>query len=534
MNIVEEFNIKYESLRSDQKPIFDFMQKDKRLNICSPTGFGKGYIMITDLLHRIIYSEDTKYVIATHRLMLNTQHMDDIIKSLKSVLDDVILIFLGSKDYTANATVEKIIKSKGIHEKALIKNISNKRKLNNKISKYINRGKKIIIITTYHSMDKLSDVTIDRFYCDEAHLLATSLNSESDRSFRSNFNRLTYKAIYYFTATPKDCVEYTEDGDFSLNDEFLMNNEKIFGRRIGINLKDAIDRAYITKPLIHIAIPQNYDGTDVENLTNMTHFIIDCYENNCELIHENSISPTDIESKILVRCKNVDQMWELNDMLLDTVDDDIQIFAGASRKGNGSECYEVDGLEYDKDIHLVKLQNLTDTEKAIVLHVDTLSEGVNVAGFTGVMFLSDIPPTVMKLLQNVGRGLRLNKTDRDNIRNKTISSSNYSVWVKPFTYIILPIYSQEAHESQSQIEKTITGLRDLGVESNYIISFGTDIAKGTKELPVPGEDEHDYPDPRRKIIINIEHKIETENLLKQEMKYDSMEKYDKIDLILSE
>jgi len=177
---------------------------------------------------------------------------------------------------------------------------------------------------------------------------------------------------------------------------------------------------------------------------------------------------------------------------------------------------------------------MPDIEKAIVLHVDTLSEGVNVEGFTGVMFLSDIPPTVMKLLQNVGRALRLNKKDRKYIRDKFISPSNYSLWVKPFSYIILPIYSQESEESQNHISKAIKGLRDLGVDSNYLISFGSDMAKGTKELPVPGEDEKDYPDPRRKIIQNIEHQIETLEAIEAEAEYISMEEYEKIDFILSD
>lgn len=527
LNPVEEFKKKYASLRNDQKPIFDEMQEDNRLNICSPTGFGKGYIMISDLLKNVVYSDYKKYVIATHRLMLNTQHMDDIIKELESVLKDVIFIFLGSKEYAPNDEVKKVIKRQGyINHKEIIKNTLSKFQLNNLVTKY-SKDKKIIIITTYHSMDKLSDVTIDRFYCDEAHLLATSLNSESDRSFRNNFNKLTYKSIYYFTATPKDCVDYVED------DEFLMNNERIFGRRIGITLKQAIDGAYITKPLIHIAIPENFEEErkDSENLLNITNFIMDCYENNLELVKENSIMPDEIESKLLVRCKNVDQMWALNDMLLDRVDDDITVFAGASRKGNGSECYEQDGVVISKDEHLERLQALPDTQKSIVLHVDTLSEGVNVEGFTGVMFLSDVSPTVMKLLQNVGRGLRLTKSDRSKIRKNLINANNYSPWIKPFSYIILPIYSQESHECQQRVAKSIVDLRDKGIDSNYTISFGSDIAKGILPEPVPYANEEPYPDPRRRMIENIEHQIETYESILREESYVSMEEYEKIDYL---
>jgi len=524
MNPVEEFNKKYTSLRKDQKPIFEQMQSNDRLNICSPTGFGKGYIMITDLLKRIIYSDDRKIAIATHRLTLNTQHMNDIIKELESVLKNIILVFVGSKDYIPNPAVEKIIRGQGLHVEELVKISLEKSYINDLITKY-HLDKKIIIVTTYNSMDKLSDITIDRFYCDEAHLLATSLNSESDKSFRKNFKKLTYKSIFYFTATPKDCVSDV-DGD-----EFLMNNEKIFGERIGINLKQAIDGAYITKPLIHIATPEGFEGIDSENLDNLSKFILECFENNEELIKENSISPDDIEAKILVRCKNVDQMWALNDKMLDKTDDDITIFAGASRKGNGSECYEIDGIGISKDKHLDALQALPDTQKSIVLHVDTLSEGVNVEGFTGVMFLSDVSPTIMKLLQNIGRALRLNKKDRKNIRDKVISSKNYSTWVKPFSYVILPIYSQESYESQHRVAQLIKELRDYGIESNFKINFGSDIAKGIQPEPVPYADEKPFPDPRKRIIQNIQHHIETIESTEREEEYVSMEIYEKIDYL---
>ena len=41
----------------------------------------------------------------------------------------------------------------------------------------------------------------------------------------------------------------------------------------------------------------------------------------------------------------------------------------------------------DRGDYLEALQNFDENEGAIVLHYDTMSEGINVAGFTGVEFL---------------------------------------------------------------------------------------------------------------------------------------------------
>ena len=43
-----------QSLNSDQKNLFVEMQNENKLQICIPTGAGKGYLMIVDLLNQIV------------------------------------------------------------------------------------------------------------------------------------------------------------------------------------------------------------------------------------------------------------------------------------------------------------------------------------------------------------------------------------------------------------------------------------------------------------------------------------------------
>ena len=490
------------TLNEDQKEWFENINSNSKMNLCSPTGAGKGYLMIVDILCKILISEDNVIAIASHRLLLNTQHIEDIIDKLKPYLDKIKIIFVASKEFTVSEDmIELIENSNALSVKRLISNSSTKKDLTKKVNKNKRNKKKTIIISTYHSLMNLSNINIDTIYFDEAHTLASAYEKEDSKSFKDNFFSLTFEKSYFFSATPKDLhLKMSQE-----TDTFLMNNTNIFGKRYGITLSDAIYKGYITKPIIHIATPEKWnEQSDVGNLDNMIKFIIDTYQHHNKLIKENSYAPSGIEGKILIRAKNVTQMWKIYDKLIEKDFKDISIFAGASHKNGGKASYEIDGeRQKSKEVHLEKLQKLKYNEKAIVLHVDTLSEGINVDGFTAIMFLSDEPTTLMKLLQNIGRALRLHKQDRDKIRNNEISTENYDDWIKPYSYIILPVYSVESDESMEIISSILEELIHLGVDSNYYVSIGTNIS-GTGN---PTSLQEDYNDFKVDMIEKIDHFI---------------------------
>lgn len=83
----------------DQLDCIREMYKTNRLTICLPTGGGKGHLMITDLLNRIVNTEESIFAIATHRLMLNTQHMTDILTDFLPLTGKIGYIFVGSIPY---------------------------------------------------------------------------------------------------------------------------------------------------------------------------------------------------------------------------------------------------------------------------------------------------------------------------------------------------------------------------------------------------------------------------------------------------
>jgi hypothetical protein len=136
-------------LNKDQRPIFDKMQNSTLLNVCSPTGFGKGYIMMIDLYKRVLKSDEKIFAIATHRLLLNTQHMNDIIQRFKDELSNLIFVFVGSQKYKMSNDSKSILRKNRITETELIKNVTNNEKLKLLLEKY--NDKKIINYNYYSS-----------------------------------------------------------------------------------------------------------------------------------------------------------------------------------------------------------------------------------------------------------------------------------------------------------------------------------------------------------------------------------------------
>ncbi len=493
------------NLNIDQKSIYDEMQRSNKLTICVSTGFGKGYLMICDLINQITNTDNNCFTIATHRLSLNTQHTNDIFDSLSDFLGDIGYIFVGSIKYDTskfknNKEYNTAILKRKMSYNDIISTTTSIKEINELVAKYKSEGKKIVIITTYHSLDKLKSIDINTLYCDESHILASE---DMKAMFKKNFEKIKYNKSFFFTATPKDASDEETDA-------FLMNNKNIFGERIGLTFRECVDKAYIVRPIVHIAHPLDYkDGNNFNSIDNKVRFIKDCFIAHKKHIEESSVDSTKIAPKILVKCESVDIMWDLHEKLVGAIDDVI-ICAGASRNEKSIKNHFIDnnGIS-DRGEYLEKIQDLSDNQMAIVLHYDILSEGVNVPGFTGTMFLSKKLPTTPKILQNTGRSTRLHKIDRDNILKGNISVKDYSKWIKSFCSVIIPYWDAESEFSKNELAKKIKELRDnFGYDPTIRISIGDDMADGNKKDEMDSLNAKNIVNKKSDLIKEIEHEIE--------------------------
>ena len=496
---------KIKSLNFDQKNLFDQMQVNSKLQICIPTGAGKGYLMIVDLLNRLFTSKGRIYAISSHRLMLNTQHLNDIFDVLSPSLGKIGFIFVGSSKYDTskfqdNPKMNAGLMKLGLSYNEIVCSTTSKKEVEETTQRHINAGRSIVVLTTYHSLHTLRELEIDTIYCDEAHTLAST---EDGARFKENFESIKYQNCFFLTATPKDCIEDTE--------AFLMNNEEVFGKRIGLTFKECVQKAYIVKPVIHIAMPDNFDPeVEFKSVQNMAKFVIDTYEAHSKFIKEHSVDPDKIAPKILVKCPSVDDMWNIHKELLGNIAG-VKICAGASRNpmvGGYNHYIDSEGIG-DRSVYLERIQNFSDNEKAIVLHFDTMSEGINVAGFSGVEFMGGKLPTIPKTLQNTGRSTRLHKLDRNRVVSGEIDTSDYSKWIKPYCAVIIPFWDKESEFTTRELARQIKSLRDnFGYDPTYYVSIGDDMGKGKKEEEMDILNHKNERNRKAEIIEEIRNEIE--------------------------
>lgn len=516
---------KLSTLNVDQRQLFDEMQRNIKLTLSVPTGFGKGYLMMVDLLNQIISTKNDIFAISSHRLMLNNQHLNDIFKVLSPLLGDIGFIFVGSVKYDSAKFLDNVEYNKALLKKKtsyieIISSTTSMSEVDAEVERHINAGRKVVLLTTYHSMHALKHLDISTIYNDEAHTLASE---EEETKFKDNFSTIRTKRCLFLTATPKDC--YDEE-----TSAFLMNNKDIFGERVGLTFRQAVDSGYVVRPVIHIATPSNYAiDVDFNSTKNRIIFVQECFLAHKTFIETHSIDASKIAPKILVKCSSVDDMWALHKDLVGKIDN-VKICAGASRNDNSNSNHFIDNVEIrNRNEYLQSIQGFEDTQMAIVLHYDILSEGINVSGFTGTMFLTGKLPTITKTLQNTGRSTRLHSIDRDKIMSGEISASDYSTWVKPYCAVIIPYWDSQSEFTKVELAKQIKSLRDnFGYDPVYYVSIGSDIASGKKPEDMDGLNKKKVKDRKTEIIDEITHEIELMD--KEEIDLKEMNRIDNMSM----
>ena len=550
------------------------MQKESLLQLCYACGFGKGYIIGTDLLNQIVNSDNGIYGLCSHRLGLNEQHISDlfdIFMGPKSpLLGSVAFAFVGSsgglstKDISEdhNLKIDKRLADYNaglsIYDKINLKELTltttSKEKLSDFIKKNYNRH--VIVVSTYHSSDKLGYIeNLKTLYCDEAHELASNFNDSNLKdekgkgSFIKNYLKINSKRKFFFTATPKDC------SDDSLN-TYLMNNELLFGRRIGMTHLESIDKGYILGTSIYSAYPEEFNinfGNDFGSIANKAYFIFRIFEFHKEWLKEKSKSGK-IGPKLLVRCSSVEKdLWPIVEQLK-LICGNIKLFASASEDTdkeivNNNIIYQNgESLQFckktktfskrykyvDRKDYIEAIQNLPDEEEAIVLHHDTISEGINVPGFTCFLPFSDTLIDFVKLYQNVGRVIRLNRIDKYNLSQGLIKIGGDG-WIKPEAQIIIPYWSGTSNTAEEIMVDIIIKLEtEINAKTSTEIPYSSNMTTGFSSKP---EKTHRKRDDNRKLSVEVllfkEHEKRRKYSLNSSIKMlteidDILDQFDKI------
>ena len=390
--------------------------------ICLPTATGKTRVQIDlhikEMIKRQKEGNYSCFVIAAHRLSLCQQLLKELIEiSVNSGISFDIL-FLGSDRFDESAVHDKF-KHNGLNKYVMDSTSTTQQlEVSHAYDSAIENNRHLICVSTYHSFHKLNLIPrIALCTYDEAHTLTND-------DFRENIELVKPKIekSFFFTATRR-----------IIGENFGMNDKVFFGEILyKESPREMIDKGEIVPPKMHI-IQTEEDG-DYSNHSMLVRSVILGYLQHKKLVKNNSCSSDLIGAKLLITTTGNKEQSELyNDIEFKKfcLDNNIQVFTYSSEYG-----YFYNFERKSRNEVMTRMQSLKDEEDAILLHIDILTEGIDLPSITGVMPFREL--NEVKLLQTIGRAARLLKEDRIKLYSGNLEIKDYVNYIKPYCWIILP------------------------------------------------------------------------------------------------
>jgi hypothetical protein len=411
--------------RDHQMKAFDVSTKNSIGQISLPTGTGKTRVQIALHVSKMIdmskRSETGVFVIGAHRLGLCSQLLTELIEVAVNAGLPFDILFIGSERFSEDKVHCKFRK-KGFNSYVNhATSTTRSADVRSTVDSAHSKGRHVIVVSTYHSwhkMDSLDSITQATY--DEAHTLIGD-------SFMENITLVKPKITYNFFFTATRRVQGESEG---------MNNTDVFGEVLcEIAPRKMIQRGEIVPPKIHI-IQTDIDG-DYNNHSMLVNTVIAGYEQHLHLVKshvDTNFSDVDLGAKMLISTTGNLEMFELhNDDRFQSycIENDIKVFAFSSQEGVYCNFVKV-----PRNQALESMNAMSDSENAIMLHIDILTEGIDVPSVTGVIPFREL--NTVKLLQTIGRGARLLKCDRKAIYAGEVAPMDFDGYVKPCVWVILP------------------------------------------------------------------------------------------------
>ncbi len=440
------------------------------LSMCC--GSGKTYTFYKIMKKCIEEHNEDFFIYATSRILLVKGIIKDIIEwSYNDKLDLDILIKVS--DFNINeiytellSKFEKNNKDTKELEKYLKKIKQSNVKLLNDISdikdvlkaRYILEKKKIIIITTYDSVEKivnaisdynstkdenLPDIIPNLLTADESHNLASENNKIkiAKQLLEIDEEKRFFPEKYLFmTATPLKIIKRNKESCFN-NDEIIysMDNEKIYGNVFfEYTFYEGIHNYPPCVMNFDVVYLDDYESKD-EDLNNLVDNLRFTDKEEQQIVYFNSISQILLKIILKYNLKNI-LIFVSNQSKLRVLKETLEKY-----KTNEELFYIIsDQSPTDKRNNKKNFEEASENPK-ILLSVDILNEGIDIPLVDSVFFAEERNSETI-IVQNIGRALRLHPR-----KNKA--------------YVILPtkIYSVENSEesSFSSRYKTIRRVCDI-------------------------------------------------------------------------
>lgn len=239
-----------------------------------------------------------------------------------------------------------------------------------------------IVFTSYKSLSKIADMDFDLVICDEAHYLM-------EKESIDLLDKIVSPTMF-FTATPI----MTEMG-ISMDDveKFGVNDPAT-----NINPSDMISMGYNVLPQVFYAEITTDRSGEVEDYVETIGYV---YKDQLQHIDDS------IPHKMLVALPNTKRFDEINDgiaRIREIVGFDVDVYtiaAGRNTKNGSSSGMKSRARTLKKFAESVV--------PSIVIHCDTLAEGIDIDGLTGAFIARGLGHA--KFVQTIGRVIRPLKDD---------------------------------------------------------------------------------------------------------------------------
>ncbi len=464
-----------------------------------PTGSGKTFIQALSISNNIdkgfkwlkkngLKADIPVFTILAPRILLSDQLFNEIREILSSLNKDCqyLIVHSGNTKDSVNEWASSLPYRQ-------IKSTTKKREIAKEYEKARQEKVPLIIIGTYDSAERIMEAEIPIYMtsCDEAQYLVSEefhwISEENkDDVYTKQFQS---HRKYYYTATLKETA----------SDEGLgMNNSEEFGHILYEEspLK-LIQAGEIIRPRMHLVDIGDEEG------------FIDEYARDSNAIVESFIEHrihVKSGAKMLVVSKGSEH---LNKIVSDKKIKDLLYTSPNLKIFDISSAYHprINGEIVPRKEFLDQLQGLGDNDEAIIFHVRILTEGIDVPGITGIMPMNSMG--LSTFLQTLGRASRLHGIDRTRLYAGEVKPEQTNLLVKPYAWVIIPIYGIIEEDARMRITDTIYALRDHGFRAAEDVVIK--VSRG-RALPVPLGGVNDTDKKAKKIFdifIEIEHTIES-------------------------
>ena len=374
-----------------------------------PTGGGKTLKMIYDAINQFLSTTPQTIVVVAPRILLAEQLSSEFL------------------EFITNAAVFHVHSGETHHQSSTRPRA---------IRQWVDTtpGHKLIF-TTYNSLSRLQDaeIAVDTIYFDEAH------NSVKRNFFApTEYFSQEAKRCYFFTATPKHSLAVGKPG---------MNDTDVYGQVIcNVPAPELVKGGFILPPkVIAKQLPMVKSGKVSADR--------DC-DNLIETLDECG------KDKVLICAKATKQIVAL--VAETEFINELQSRGYSYLYITAKTGAVIDGQKVNREVFFDTLSawGKDNTKKFVVLHHSILSEGINVSGLEGVIFMRSMD--YIGISQTIGRVIRMHKDDAEGIRNGTLIPGDVNNYTKSFGLVVVPVFSKVGISTHQKIQAVVDTIFEQG------------------------------------------------------------------------